>query len=96
MEVLLRVPGIGPKSAKRIVQARRYATLSFDDLKKMGVVLKRAHYFITCNGKMLYHIPIEQSFITRQLVDLQRKEQWQVVETSNHRQMSLFDDFGVH
>ena len=47
---LLRVPGIGVKSAKRIVQARRYGSLSFEGLKKMGVVLKRAIYFITCSA----------------------------------------------
>ena len=46
-QTLLRVPGIGVKSAQRIVKARRYGALSFGDLKKMGVVLKRALYFIT-------------------------------------------------
>jgi putative DNA modification/repair radical SAM protein len=46
-KVLLRVPGIGPKSAKRIVEARKSASLSVEDLKKVGVVLKRAQYFIT-------------------------------------------------
>lgn len=47
---LLRVPGIGPKSATRIVQARRLQTLGMPELKRIGVVLKRAQYFITCNG----------------------------------------------
>ena len=47
---LLRVPGIGPKSAARIVQARRLQTLGLPELKRIGVVLKRAQYFITCNG----------------------------------------------
>lgn len=49
-ETLLRVPGIGVKSARRIVTARRSHSLYFDDLKKIGVVLKRARYFITCRG----------------------------------------------
>lgn len=49
--LLLRVPGIGVKSALRIVEARRVSSLGFDDLKKLGVVLKRAKYFITCKGK---------------------------------------------
>ncbi len=44
------MPGIGPTSARRIVSARRTAHLRFDDLKQMGVVLKRAQYFITCRG----------------------------------------------
>ena len=50
-EMLLRVPGVGIKSAWRIVEARRSAKLSFDTLKKLGVVLKRAQYFLTCDGK---------------------------------------------
>ena len=48
-DVLLRVPGIGYKSAGRIVKARRFGSLGFEDLRKMGVVLKRALYFITCS-----------------------------------------------
>lgn len=50
-EMLLRVPGIGVKSAKRIVAARRYAILDVTALKKLGIVLRRARFFITCNGK---------------------------------------------
>ena len=57
-DVLLRVPGIGHKSAGRIVKARRFGSLGFEDLRKMGVVLKRALYFITCSGKMLSLIHI--------------------------------------
>lgn len=49
--MLLRIPGIGVKSAMRIVAARRFGALDFDNLKKLGVVLKRAKYFITCKGK---------------------------------------------
>ncbi|HEX2953079.1 MAG TPA: putative DNA modification/repair radical SAM protein [Bacillota bacterium] len=52
-ETLLRVPGLGLKSAERIVASRRSARLSFDDLTKMGVVMKRARYFLTCQGKSL-------------------------------------------
>ncbi len=48
-ETLLRVPGIGVKSAKRIISTRRYGPLSFEALKKMGVVMKRAQFFITCH-----------------------------------------------
>lgn len=50
-QTLLRVPGIGVKSAKRIVASRQLGTISFDTLKKFGVILKRARYFITCQGK---------------------------------------------
>lgn len=95
-DVLLRVPGIGPKSAGRIVNARRYGSISFEHLKKMGVVLKRAHYFITCGGKMLYRTPIEEQYITRQLTSVNTRENWQIQhQQEEHRQMSLFDDFGI-
>lgn len=95
-DMILRVPGIGPKSAKRIMSARRYGRLDFDNLKKMGVVLKRAHYFITCGGKMMYKIPIEEQYITRQLISTNEKENWQIRhQSSESRQMSLFDDFGI-
>lgn len=95
-DILLRVPGIGPKSAGRIVNARRYGSISFEHLKKMGVVLKRAHYFITCGGKMLYRTPIEEQYITRQLTSVNTQENWQIQhQQEEHRQMSLFDDFGI-
>jgi len=48
---LLRVPGIGVKSARKIIAARRFSSLNYEDLKKLGIVLKRARYFITCKGK---------------------------------------------
>ena len=48
-EMLLRVPGIGVKSAKLIVVSRRYGRLGADQLKKIGIVMKKAQYFITCN-----------------------------------------------
>ncbi len=51
LEVLLRVPGIGARSAYKIMQARRYTNLTFEDLKKMRVVLKRARHFLTAGGK---------------------------------------------
>lgn len=92
-EQLLRVPGIGNKSAGRIVRARRQATLDFEDIKKMGVVLKRAVYFITCRGKMKYHTPIEEDFITRQLIGTNHKDNWNIEHPTTYRQLSLFDDF---
>ncbi len=50
-EKILRIPGVGVKSALRIIRARRHTSLDFFHLKKMGIVLKRAKYFITCKGK---------------------------------------------
>ena len=51
LETLLRVPGIGSRNAYKIVEARKFATLAFEDLVKMKIALKRAKHFITCNGK---------------------------------------------
>ncbi|MDO5390987.1 MAG: putative DNA modification/repair radical SAM protein [Eubacteriales bacterium] len=94
-DILLRIPGIGPKSAARIVQACRYGTVDFPHLKKMGVVLKRAHYFITCSGKMMYKTPIEETYIARQLIGADRKENWEATHKNDYQQMSLFFDFGL-
>jgi len=94
-DVLLRVPGMGPKSVRRIIQARYYSNLTFPMLKKMGVVLKRAQYFITCGGKMLYKIPFEQSFILNELTTLDRREVYSINEHNDARQMNLFNDFGL-
>jgi putative DNA modification/repair radical SAM protein len=61
--LLLRVPGIGVRSAERIVKARYMQKLDFDDLKKLGVVLKRARFFITCKGKYIDRLDAGESFI---------------------------------
>ena len=52
-DLLLRVPGIGARSAGRIVKARKVHSLDFDALKRIGVVLKRAQYFVTCQGRSM-------------------------------------------
>lgn len=88
---LLRVPGIGVKSAQRIVKARRSACLRFEDLKKIGVVLKRALYFITCQGRMMYNTRIEEDYITRNLLSIKEKLPAEAGGMS-YRQLSLFDD----
>ena len=68
-QTLLRVPGIGTKSARRILQARRTGSISFSSLKTMGVVLKRAIYFITCHGKSAHpFMKIDEDYITRNLL----------------------------
>lgn len=89
---LLRVPGIGVKSAQRIVKARRYGGLSFGDLKKMGVVLKRALYFITCAGKMMYPVKIEEDYIMRNLLSAKERLPF---DLEHYHQLNLFDDCGV-
>lgn len=95
-DMLLRVPGIGPTGAKRIVQARRHGMLNYEMLKQMGIVLKRAHYFITCGGRMMYKIPLEEKYITEHLCVDNRKENWQAAHREDYRQMSLFQDFAMN
>lgn len=87
---LLRVPGIGPTSAWRIVGARKHGVLSFEHLKKIGVVLKRALYFITCNGKMMYATKMDSDYILRNMLDPREKLP---VDANGltYKQVSLFD-----
>ena len=92
-DTLLRVPGIGVKSASRIIKARRTGSLDYRHLKKMGVVLKRAIYFITCNGRMMYDfLKVEEDFITRRLVGEEKALQQSYEQDQIHyQQLSLFD-----
>ena len=91
LEMLLRVPGIGVKSARRIVAARRCARLTFADLKKIGVVLKRALFFVTCNGRMMYPVKLDEDYIVRNLTDVKERVSLGS-DGMSYRQMSLFDD----
>lgn len=70
--MLLRVPGIGVTSAKRIYAARKRAWLSYDTVCRLGVVMKRAKYFITCRGRF-YGTSTEPEFIREQLVVRERQ-----------------------
>ena len=91
-EMILRVPGIGVTGARRICQARRHTTLGFDDLKRMGIVLKRAMYFITCSGRMMYRINFNEDAITRNLLAIHERLPKEVSESiSGYKQLSLFD-----
>ena len=89
-EMLLRVPGIGTVSARRILSVRRGCRLDFDILKKLRVVLKRAQYFITCNGKMAEGFRFNEESLHRVLLALEAKE----VGTPQAEQLSLFDSVG--
>ena len=59
-EMLLRVPGVGVKSAKLIVASRRFSRLGFYELKKIGVVMKKAQYFITCKELPLQMLTVNE------------------------------------
>lgn len=90
-EILLRVPGIGPRSAKRILAARRMASLDFDGLKKIGVVLKRAQYFILCNGRTAAGLVLSQDTVIRSLLSTQGVEHMNAYLQMQPEQLSLFD-----
>ena len=85
-EAILRVPGIGMRGAQRIVAARRYGPLSFEGLKRLGIVMKRAQYFITCSGRMLPGLRFSRDSVYRRLTGLEQAalggESWE--------QLSLF------
>lgn len=86
--MLLRVPGIGVKSAIKIISARRFTSIDFYDLKKLGIVLKRAQYFITCKGKYYGIKSMDSEIIRNQLVDGSPMEK-------NYQQLSLFDKISL-
>jgi len=70
-EALLRVPGLGVRSARRILTARRVGPLTFEGLKRLGVVLKRAQYFLTCSGRMMAGLRVSEDSLLRHLVSLE-------------------------
>lgn len=87
---LLRVPGIGLTGARRILSARRTGLLHFDDLKKMGIVLKRAQFFILCGGRMREGLHFTADTLAFQLQAVERGS----LPASAAQQLSLFDATG--
>lgn len=87
-EMLLRVPGIGVKSAMRIRTARKVRSLDFEALRRIGVVLKRAQFFIVCSGKMMDNVKMSESFIMQNLIG-DTKEHY--IQAQGAYQLSLFD-----
>lgn len=87
---LLRVPGIGPTGARRILSARRTGLLHFDDLKKMGIVLKRAQFFFLCGGRMREGLHFTADTLAFQLQAVERGS----LPASAAQQLSLFDATG--
>lgn len=86
-EMLLRIPGIGVNSAKKILKIRRVHNLTFDDLKKLRVVLKRAKYFITCSGKYYGDVTFDDISIRNKIIEgsLPKKN------SAHPNQISFFD-----
>lgn len=89
-EMLLRVPGIGVVCAKRILVARKSGALSFEDLKKLRVVLKRAAYFITCKGKYMFSsFKMNENFIYSSLIS----QSTMLTAVRQAQQLSFFDNY---
>ena len=86
-EALLRVPGLGVRSAHRILTARRMGPLNFEGLKRLGVVLKRAQYFLTCSGRMMQGLRVSEDGLLRRLVALEAP----ALAGPPPEQLSLFD-----
>lgn len=96
LEELLRVPGIGPKGARLILQARKKHRLAENELKKLGIALKRARFFITCNGKYLGNdVSFTPEALKPQLITAQKGGNHGRRSAKVHPdQMSLFDGIG--
>lgn len=92
-EELLRVPGIGVRSVQRILTARRQGSLGFADLQRLGVVTKRANYFLTCRGRMADGVRMDpQEMLAAMMSRKDLKEYQKGVQGRNgSRQLSFFD-----
>lgn len=73
VDTLLRVPGIGPLSARRIIESRRQGSLSLEGLKRIGVVMKRAQYFMTLKGKSVQRLLLEPDYLRQLLIQQEPK-----------------------
>ncbi|MTD41776.1 putative DNA modification/repair radical SAM protein [Erwinia sp. CPCC 100877] len=91
-EWLLRIPGIGPKSAQNIIKARKYYRLHLTDLKKLGVVVKRAQYFVCCDGAVPAGLIKDPEWVISSLIS---SKQYETLKNANSQsvseQLSLFD-----
>ena len=90
-EALLRVPGIGVTSARRILTARRVGRVHLDDLRRMGVVMKRAQYFLTASGKMPDGLRFTPDSLLRGLIAAEQP----LLPQQEMVQLSLFDSAGA-
>lgn len=87
-ETLIRIPGIGIRGARKIISSRRISSLDFSDLKKLGIVLKRAQYFITCKGRYYGSVDVDSEKIKTALtpsIDLNEVDK-------GMKQLNFFDD----
>lgn len=96
-EDLLRVPGIGVRSARRIVTARRNFLLNFDGLKKLGVVLKRARYFVICSGKSAENLNTTRDAVIRSLMSKGAADRYykNFASHEDYEQLSFLDKLSL-
>ena len=90
LELLLRVPGIGPTGARRIVRARRAGRLDFDDLARLRVTLKRARHFLTCSGKRDPQSPLDAELIRGKVVSDAQSSTYNRTRRVAEGQLALF------
>ena len=90
-EDILRVPGIGVKSAMKILKARRITKLTFNDLKQLGVVLKRARFFVVCGGKTFDKLYDNQSYFLASMMSKKELEIYKSQKFFAEKQLSLFE-----
>ena len=86
-EMLLRIPGVGLKSAERIITARRYGSLRMEELSRLGVVMKRARFFLTCQGRYLESTDNDR-LIRQKMLALEQPKAQRI----NHLQLPLFGE----
>jgi putative DNA modification/repair radical SAM protein len=85
-EMIMRVPGIGLSSAMKIVQARRFGMLGWEQLKKIGISINRAKYFITCKAAQFIYLGLNHTTIRQRILQQAHSK----YETYNTTQLALF------
>ena len=90
LEELLRVPGVGPVGARRILAARRSGPLGFDDLARLKITLKRARHFLSCNGRRDAGCPLDAELIRKQVIADAQRSAYNKRRREVEGQLSLF------
>lgn len=91
LDELLRIPGIGTTSALRIIQQRKVCAVKYEDLKKMGVVLKRARYFLTCSGKYYGDKELAPEYLKSRFLEAEAIKK-RLLPINNEEQLSMFSN----
>lgn len=90
LEELLRVPGIGPMGARRIITARRSKPLTLEDLKTLNLTMKRARYFVCCSGIRDRQAPLDEELIRSEVAKGARQSRYNRTRRVAEGQLSLF------